>query len=117
MSQEMENALLFVSDFNGILCSSIDETISNLMSIQVMESLYAYLLEKHGISRAEVPYRLELFFSMIENLFGATTARIIGRAVARNLYDHLKLRFEDNPNFTLSEYVDEAKKNLQTNNP
>jgi hypothetical protein len=115
MSQEMENALLFVSDFNVILCSSIDETISDLMSVHVMELLYAHLLEEHGITRAEVPYRLELFYSTIENFFSATGARTIGRTVARNLYKHLNLRFEDNSNFTLSEYVDEAKKMLQTN--
>ncbi|MFI5450022.1 MAG: hypothetical protein ACHQ03_09720 [Candidatus Bathyarchaeia archaeon] len=116
MSQEMENALLFVSDFNGILCSSIDETISDLLSIRVMESLYTYLLEKHGITRMELPYRLELFSSAIENFFGAKSARTIGRTVARHLYAHLQLRFEDRPNFTLSDYVDEAKKILQSNN-
>ncbi len=97
-----------------MLCSAIDETIADLLSLSVMESLYKYLRVKYQISRDEVPYRLDTFSLAIANLFGVNGGRTVGKIVARNLYARLTLEFTDKPNFTLSDYVDEAKEELQS---
>jgi len=105
--------LLAVTGFNDMVSSTIDETLSDLLSIPVMESLYVYLLKNHGMTRANVPYRLDLFSSALDDIFGAKSSRTIARAVARKLYAHFNLRFEDKPDSTLSDFVDRARNNLK----
>jgi hypothetical protein len=105
--------LATIEDFNGVLCSSIDQAISDAFSIKVLDSLYLYLHDKHALSRDEVPYRLEAFLAVLEKLFGAAGSQTIGTLVARILYAHLNLRFEKKPSFTLLDYVSEAKQLIE----
>ena len=105
----------FVSDLNGIVNQSIDQAISNVLSKQVMQAFYLHLRTRHSMDRDEIPYRLETFFSVLENEFGIAAAGTLSRAIARTLYSRLSLTFEDRPSYSLSNYVEEAKRRVETN--
>ena len=100
-------------EFNDALVESIDETITGLLSREVANALHTHLLKVHAISRDEIPYRLETLFSTLEETFGLTSSKTIGKVIARNLYAKLGLSFHDNPSRTLLEYVEEAKIKLR----
>ena len=104
---------MLINDFNGMVCSSIDQAISDALSIRVMESLYVYLRQNHKMTREEVPSHLDMFFSAMELVFGVMGARTLGRIAARNLYARLNLKFDNRDGLTLSDYVDEAKDKMQ----
>jgi hypothetical protein len=100
-------------EFNDALVESIDETIANLLSRTVVDSLYAHLKKNHSISRDEVPYRLDALFAILEKIFGVSSSQTITKAIARKFYLKLGLEFTANLSRTLLEYVDEAKTMLQ----
>jgi len=92
-----------------ILLESIDETITGLLSREVVESLYLNLKTVHSIPRNEVPYRLDILISTLERIFGLQGSKIICKAIAKKSYAKLGLTFFDNSGRTLIEYVEEAK--------
>ena len=95
--------------FNEILVKSIDEAISELLSPQVLTSLYKYLNEQHGIIPDELPYRLETIYTVLDQVFGVKGARTIERHIAKHLCDELGMKFLDTPDCTLEMYVEKAK--------
>lgn len=102
-------------EFNDALVASIDETITTLLSPQVVDALYSHLERYHSISRDEIPYRLETLYSTLEKTFGTAGSKTISRAIARKFYQKLGLTFADNPGRTLVQYVEEAKVRLNGN--
>lgn len=100
-------------EFNEVLVESIDETITALLSRAVVEALYVHLQTFYSVSRDEVPYRLETLFASLEKVFGVRSSQTITKAIAKQFYIKLGLEFTSNPNRTLLEYVDEAKRKLQ----
>ena len=95
------------------MVESIDETITALLSREVVDALYAHLQSTHSIAKDEVPYRLETLLSTFERTFGLPSSKTICKAIARKFYSNLWLTFSDNPSRTLVEYVEEAKIKLQ----
>jgi hypothetical protein len=95
-----------------MLVSALDQALSDVLSAKVLQSVYAYLRDKHDLTREEVPYRLDTYFSVLESAFGVKGARTIGRLAARILYTRLNLQFEDDPDFTLKDYLEQAKLEL-----
>jgi len=100
-------------EFNDILLKSIDETLTTLLSREVVDALYTHLQTTHAISRAEVPYKLDTLSSVLEQTFGAPSSATINRAIARKFYTTLELELPDNPARSLIEYVENAKIDLQ----
>jgi hypothetical protein len=96
-------------NLNVLLAESIDETITALLSREVVDALYVYLQKTHFISKDEVPYKLETLCAILERTFGFSSSRTITKAIARKLYAKLALDFSDNSGRTLLEYVEEAK--------
>ena len=103
-----------IVEFNDALVESIDETISTLLSRQVVEALYCHLDTTYSISKAEIPYRIETVFAALEKTFGPMSSKTIGKVIAKRLYGKLGLAFADNHDKTLQEYVEEAKIKLQS---
>ncbi len=99
-------------EFNDVLVESIDESITVLLSRQVMDALYLHLHATYSVSRDELPYKLDTLCKILQKTFG-TSAQTIGQLIARRFYQKLQLEFTNHPNHTLLEYVDEAKKKLQ----
>jgi hypothetical protein len=98
-----------------ILLESIDETITGLLSREVVESIYLNLKTVHSIPRDEVPYRLDILISTLERIFGLQGSKTICKAIARKSYAKLDLRFLDVPDRTLLDHVEEAKVKLRKN--
>ena len=100
-------------EFNDLLLQSIDETITILLSREVVEALYAYLQEAHLVSRQQVPSRLDALSAILAKTFGVPGSATISKAIAKNFYSKLALTFSDNPGGSLLEYVERAKTKLQ----
>jgi len=101
-----------VKEFNDLLLESIDESITVLLSRQVADALYLHLQTTHSVSRSDVPYKLDILLTTLEETLGKS-ARTVGKAIAKRFYLKLQLEFTNNPNHTLLEYVDKAKIRLQ----
>ena len=95
------------------LLESIDETITGLLSREVVKSLYLNLKTVHSIPRDEVPYRLDILISTLERIFGLRGSKTICKAIAKKSYAKLDLTFLDIPNRTLLDHVQEAKIKLR----
>jgi hypothetical protein len=88
---------------------SIDDTITALLSREVVEALYRHLQTVHSIPRDEVPYKIEALCSTLNKIFGTSGTATICKAIARRLFVKLELTFPNSPPRTLTEYVEEAK--------
>jgi hypothetical protein len=95
-------------DFNSLLLECIQETITALLSQQVTESIFAHLKATHNISKEDVPNSLNLLTSTLEMTFGSS-AKIVGKAIAKRLYARLGLEFSNDHRRTLVDYVEQAK--------
>jgi hypothetical protein len=98
---------------NDTLLESIDETITALLSHEVVEALYAHLQTVHSISKSEVAYRLDTLSSILEGVFGVRGSRTIHKAIARKFYGKLDFEFFDHPDRTLIEYVEMAREKVK----
>jgi hypothetical protein len=98
-------------EFNAKLLKSIDQTLTDLLGQAVLEALHQHLRELYDVIPDEVPYRLETLFEVLEYTFGVTSTKTIGRAIARDFYARIGLRFTETENYSLRDYVEQAKKN------
>jgi hypothetical protein len=96
-------------DFNVILIESIRETIAQLLSPKVAETLFEHLEKVYSIKKDEVPSRLDKLLLTLKTTFGSSSAQVVGKAIARRFYSRLGLEFSDNPQRTLVGYVENAK--------
>ena len=86
----------------------MDETITRLLSKEVVDALCLDLKNKRSINREEIPDNLPTLSVVLEKYFGSG-ARTIGRAIARRLYSKLSLEFVSMENYQLINYVEGAK--------
>jgi hypothetical protein len=96
--------------FNEILTVSINETIEGVLGKTVLKVLHEHLESVYNVSPEEIPYRIDTLESVSEKL--GKPFKPIERTIARRFYSYLTLPFEDNPNYTLKDYVAEAKRKL-----
>lgn len=99
-------------EFNEKVHQAIDEALSEMLGQTVLHALYTHLRNQYDISRDELPYRLETLYQVLGNIFGVVGAKTIGNDVARKLYHMLDLNFTQTSNFTLKDYIDQAKRML-----
>ena len=92
-----------------ILIESIRETIAQLLSPKVAETLFEHLEKVYSIKKDEVPSRLDKLLLTLKTTFGSSSAQVVGKAIARRFYSRLGLEFSDNPQRTLVGYVENAK--------
>jgi hypothetical protein len=71
------------------------------------QSFFTHLRDERGIPRNMVAQHLEMLFGTLDLIFGIAS-RTVGRAIMGNLYRSLGLKFAENPNYILSDYVEEA---------
>lgn len=99
-------------DFDGALCSAIDETVVELLGRSVLEALYVGLRNNYGITRDELPCRTETFLHVLEIVFGVRGAKTIGINISQKFYGKMGLEFDNHEGYTLFDYVQEAKSKL-----
>lgn len=98
--------------FNDVLSAAIDEAISGLLGLGVLDALYKALRKSYDITRDELPYRLDTVFTVLESVFGAQGTSRIERSIARQLYQKLNLHYEAVPYHTLTDYIERAKRQV-----
>ncbi len=102
------------NDFDETLLFSTEQAVTGLLGQQVLESLFFNLETYQGLSRKEIPHRLEVFFPALEKAFGPMSGKTIGRFIVKVLYSKLGLEFVNRSNLGLVEYVEFARRNLRT---
>ena len=60
------------------------------------------------IRRDEIAEKLEIFHKALQGTLGAA-AKVIERLIAKNLYSRLDLKITEHGNWTIVEYLDNAK--------
>lgn len=95
--------------FNEILGKSIDATITELFSPNVLSALYTNLKEHYDVTKDELPYRLETMYSVLDSVFGWKEARTVERQIAKHLSEEFNIHFLDTPDCTLPMYIEKAK--------
>ena len=100
-------------DFNKVFYETIDEVITELLGSQVLEALLNALETFHGIHRDEIPYQLNTTYTVLEQTFGVASARTIGMRTVKRLYKKLNIHFTEEPDHSVVDYVNLAKKKLE----
>ncbi len=94
--------------FDPVVLKAVDESLAVLG--ETAKGAVCYHLERSfQIRREEIPEKLEAFREALSALLG-DGARVVERLIARNLYGRLGLDFEEQKNWTLVDYVNNAAK-------
>ncbi len=105
-------AQYFTEDvFSKILSYSIKEGMQFLGDTP-KQAVVIYIEKKHSITEDEYSKRLETFHRGLTEIFGIG-AKVIERRIVEHLYGRLALKFRQQENWTIVEYVEEAKKTLE----
>jgi hypothetical protein len=99
-------------DFNKVLDQAIKESITEMLGSNVLTALYSSLEKFHNITSDMIANRIDVMYSILADLFGDKSARIIGKHIALRLYDKLNLPFEEKIEFSLLNYVEAARKQI-----
>jgi len=88
---------------------NIDEALAGVLGINVRDAIYLALLTNFSVTREELPKHLDKFEQLLEDNIGQRAAKVIFRAIAKRLYSELNLTFSEEPTYSLTDYVMEAK--------
>lgn len=97
--------------FREALLGAVDKGLL-ILGESSRHAIYYHVERSHQVRREEIPERLEAFNKALRGIFGEG-AKIIEKIIARNLYSRLALRFEEHENWTIANYVDNAKKAIE----
>jgi len=75
----------------------------------MIEPLYALVDTSYGVKREEVLEKLPKFHMALREIMGAG-AGVMERQIAKSLYAQLGQEFANYPNWTLIDYVNDAKR-------
>lgn len=102
------------TDFNDLLIKSVEETISEILGASVTSAFWYHYQAFLGISREEMPYRLETLFQTLKGTFGIG-GETLGRSIVRKLYSKAGVPLNYVPDRPLADYVEELKETLAKN--
>jgi len=74
----------------------------------VRSTIYERIEESYQVKREEIPEKLDTFHKALQELLGRG-AEVVKRLIAKNLYSSLNLRFPEHDNWSLVDYVQDAK--------
>ena len=97
--------------FREALLEAVDCSLL-VLGESVKQAIYHYIERKYRVKREEIPEKLEILQKASEGLLGAGS-KVIDKLIAKNLYSRLGLNFEPHDDWTLVEYVNNAKKALE----
>ena len=100
-----------MKDFNGILASCISTSLAGVLGVPLRDAIYLDLLTRFSVAQEQVPTRIEILLSVLEENFGQAATKAITKDIARKLYSELHIDFVNHPDFfDLGRYVDEARR-------
>ncbi|MEM2843563.1 MAG: hypothetical protein QXZ53_06780 [Candidatus Bathyarchaeia archaeon] len=97
-------------EFNKALLEAVDEALLALGK-SVKQAIYWRLEDRYNIKKNEIPNKIEEFNKALKELFGEG-AEILMKTVMKRFYNKLNLGFEENPNWSIQHYVEDAKRRL-----
>ena len=74
--------------------------------------IYYTMVSQHSIPVVDMPKRIEAFHDALQGTFGSGS-KIVEKFAAVKLYEELGLVFPERRDWTLSDYVENAKKMLE----
>ena len=83
-----------------------------MLGSNVLTALYVSLEKFHDITSDTLADRSDVMYSILMDLFGDKSARIIGKRIARRFYQKLNLPFEEKIDFSLLNYVEAAREQI-----
>lgn len=99
------------ADFSDLLVESVGETITEVLGTRVTAALWHHYQAYLGITRDEMPYRLDEFFSSLKGIFGVG-GETLGRRILQKLYAKAGVPLSYTPDRPFAEYVEELKEIL-----
>ena len=97
-----------VREFDETLLHAIDSGFLTLSEVMV-EPLYGRIERGYQIKREEIPEKLPDFHRALQGILGAG-AKVMERQIVKDLYGRLGVVFESHADWTLVEYVNDAKR-------
>ena len=102
----------WVKEMNFIeaLRESVDEALSYLGE-EAKQAVYCHLDQKYGLTRLEIPYRIEEFSEALELLFG-TAAKILQTLIMKALFKKIRqpIQLLGNPkNLDFNSYIQSTR--------
>ena len=101
------------AEFRDSLLKAVDEGLLVCGRI-VRDALYHCLATKYKIKREQIHERLEDFHKAMTDLLGDGPATVLGRLIAKRLYDMLRLDWSEHRNWTLAEYAKHAQRQFDS---
>jgi len=95
------------SELRSGLLEAVDEGLLVPGEI-VRKAIYERIERSYQLKREDIPEQLEAFHLALHDLLGSS-AKVMEKIIAKNLYNRLKLNFTEHPNWTLVDYVNQAK--------
>ena len=99
------------TDFNDLLVDSVTEAISEVLGGRVTPSFWYHYQAYLGITREEIPYRLDTLFAGLKDAFGMG-GQTLGRIIIRKLYAKTGVPLKWVPDRPFPEYIEELKRTL-----
>jgi hypothetical protein len=100
---------------NTALLDAIDHGLLALGEV-VRATIYDRIEERYQVRREEIPQKLDTFHTALQELLGGG-AKVVRRLIAKKLYNTLNLKFVEYENWTLVDYVQNAKAQTATREP
>lgn len=90
---------------DDLLLHCIDEALVDLVGINVRDAIYQKVETTYLIPRAKIPGHLDDLYQLLGRIFGKGN-RVIGRAIAKKLFQKLEWQFIDIPQLDFFDYLD-----------
>jgi hypothetical protein len=92
-----------------VLREAVEEALMDILGEKVRDAFFAYLEASFHVPRADLTDHVEFFVKALSDVFGATASMVLGRAIAKRVYARLGLAFVPKNDYTLTDYLKEAK--------
>jgi len=99
------------TDFNDLLVESVKETISEVLGARVTPAFWYHYQAHLGVTREEIPYRLDTLFSALKGVFGVG-GDTLGKMIIKKLYAKVEVPLKYTPDRPFKDYVEELKEFL-----
>jgi len=97
------------SEFDQLLVHSVDRALEDVLGAGFREAFYKYLERDFQTTRTALPDRIDAFLSALSMCLGHTASLVMGRAIAKRLYEELGIQFIEKPGYSLLNYVTDAE--------
>jgi len=102
--------VLDAQNFRRILIDALNDGML-LLGESSRLAIYIHIEKKYGIKPDVFPEQLERFSKGLQDIFGVG-AKILEQSVAKSLYSKLGLGFKEHENWTIVDYVKDARKTV-----